>query len=97
MEFFRTNFPGKVLPKMHILEDHCNDWISNYTFGLAFHGEQGGESIHAEFNKLERTAWGVRDPVKQLMVIMKEHHLKTAPEIQVSIPLKTRKRKIESQ
>ena len=78
---------------MHILEDHCVDWMSNFKFGMAFHGEQGGESVHAEFNKLERMAWGVKDEINKLMVVMKEHHLKVSPELQISLP-PIKKRKI---
>jgi hypothetical protein len=40
INLFRKNFPGKTIPKQHILEAHCTDWIRLYGFGLGFHGEQ---------------------------------------------------------
>ena len=38
---YRKMFPGKVFPKLHILEHHCLEWIKRFGFGMATHGEQG--------------------------------------------------------
>ena len=44
MNFYRAHFSEvRVIPKQHILEAHCVQWIRRWGFGLAFHGEQGGE------------------------------------------------------
>ena len=59
---------------------------------MAFHGEQGGEALHAEFSVLKRRAHGVQNPVKQLVSIMKEHHTKLSRRQQAhDIPAKKRK------
>ena len=44
IKFFRNKFAEvSITPKQHILEEHCVDWIARWGFGMAFHGEQGGE------------------------------------------------------
>ena len=58
MTIYRENFQGKVLPKHNILEKHCIPWVMRYGFGLALHGEQGGELIHSSVAKLERRGMG---------------------------------------
>ena len=48
MTFYRAWFPNvRIVPKQHILEAHCVQWIRRWGFGLALHGEQGGEEMHA--------------------------------------------------
>ena len=62
MAFFRSNFPTvSILPKQHILECHCVDFIRNWGFGLGLHGEQGGEETHAAINQLKRRTWGLKE------------------------------------
>ena len=34
------------LPKMHLLEDHMEEWLGRYYLGVGLMGEQGVESIH---------------------------------------------------
>ena len=58
---FRKHFPNIVTLKMHFLEEHVPKWIEMHGFGMALHGEQGGESIHREFNKLENTMSHVKN------------------------------------
>ena len=81
MDYFRANFPGKVLPKHHILEDHVLQWIKRWGVGMALHGEQGVESVHKTFNRLTLTHNGVRNSLAQLMSIMKEHQTHCSPEL----------------
>ena len=51
MTFYRARFPEvRIIPKQHILEAHCVRWIRRWGFGLALHGEQGGE-VNSEQNK----------------------------------------------
>lgn len=48
MSFFRDRFPSvKIIPKQHILECHCFDFMSKWGFGLSLHGELGGEETQA--------------------------------------------------
>lgn len=56
MAYFRENWPDSTItPKMHMLEDHAVDFIKKWKAGFGIYGEQGGESIHREFNGLNRT------------------------------------------
>lgn len=93
MEFYRECFPNKILPKHHILEDHILQWIHRWHFGLALHGEQGGESVHKEFNRLQRAMYGIQNPLHRLLSVMKEHHTIVSPAIQshVAVPSKRKK------
>ena len=55
MTFFRDNWPGVwITPKLHILEDHTVPFIRRFHGACGFYGEQGGESIHAIFNKKKK-------------------------------------------
>ena len=92
MEFYRDTFPNKVIPKMHFLEDHVVPWMQRWKCGMAFHGEQAVESLHAEFNKLQRAACGIKNKTSQLLSMMKSHHLKCSPLIHTYIiPAKKRR------
>ena len=52
---------------------------------LTLHGEQGGESLHREFNKLGRVMQGVQNETEKLFCTMKEHHTSTSPIVQSNI------------
>ena len=91
---YRQHFPMKILPKHHILEDNVVPWIRRWGFGMGFHGEQGGETLHAEFNSLKRRHNGIKCPVQQILSIMKEHHTKTSPLIQAHV-IQPKKRKLQ--
>ena len=81
MNFFRTTFPSATVPvKMHLLEDHAEEWIRAHGVGFGMMGEQGAESIHARFNGLLRTYATIRNNVKKLEYIMKEHLTSIAPQ-----------------
>ena len=88
LDFFRKKFPGALLPKHHLLEDHVLEWMEKWRFGMAMHGEQGGESIHREFNRIERNMCHVANLSQKLLFIMREHHTLTHPEIQSQTELK---------
>ena len=69
LDFFRTHFPDMtVSPKMHILEDHIIPFIKRWHFGLGLFDEQGGETIHKEFNQLAARAWGAHSDVEKLRI-----------------------------
>jgi len=46
---------GHITPKLHLLEDHTVPLIKEVHVGLGLLAEQGAESIHAQFNTLERS------------------------------------------
>ena len=64
-----------------MLEDHIAPWIRQWGYGMAFHGEQGVESIHAEFNRLQRAACGIRNKELHMKSVMRSHHMRCAPLI----------------
>ena len=89
---FRKFFPGKVFPKLHILEHHCIEWIEKYEFGLAAHGEQAGEAVHASVALLERRGRGIRDKQTQMRIIVSSQHLQASPVLHQCVPpIKKRK------
>ena len=61
--------------KMHILEHHMLEWISQHHVGCGLMGEQGAKSIHSQFNSLTSTYKTIADPVERLRCVMKEHYL----------------------
>ena len=67
--------------------------IKKTKHGLAFTGEQGIESVHAQFNTLKRSFHGIRNDKDRLLATLREHHLKTSPQIHVEAPV-PKKRKL---
>ena len=61
---------------------------------LALHGEQGLEHTHAEFNDLQHSIKNVRKPMDNLFCLMKEHHVRTTPNVFVQMPPVKRRRKL---
>ncbi len=60
MSFYRTHFPGKVIPKLHMPENHVLPWPHRWGVDMAMHGEQSGLSVHAQFNTLTATNYSRR-------------------------------------
>jgi hypothetical protein len=57
MDYYRLTWPSaSITPKMHLLEAHVIQVIQKWGLGIGVYGEQGGESLHAEFNNLNRLA-----------------------------------------
>ena len=92
MEKYRGCYPKKVIPKMHMLEEHVLPWIERWGVGMALHGEQRGESIHAEFNRQTAIAGGIRNKVDQLKSVMRNHLTKCSPQIQEEVILPKRRK-----
>ena len=89
MNFYRTHFSEvRIIPKQHILEAHCVQWIRRWGFGLAFHGEQGGEEMHATVNTLKRRAWGLKNDEDRLCLLMKEQLTQASPVLLATPPKK---------
>ncbi len=42
-------------------------------------GEQGAESLHAQFNTTERSYNNMRDRVQRIKVVLEAHHLQLMP------------------
>ena len=87
MTLFRKHFPEKTIPKQHILEKHCTNWIRMYGFGMGMHGEQGGEFVHSTISKFEIWAGGIRNKILNSKGVMKAHLLNTSPTVNALIPL----------
>ena len=62
---------------MHMLERHIVKQIKK-EMGLL--GEQGAESIHSNFNTIERSYAGIPNKKNRLLRVTQEHHLRIDPE-----------------
>ena len=88
MDFFRCQFPNtSIIPKQHFLEKHVTARMENWGFGMALHGEQGGEQMHAVINRMRSTAWGIRTDSGRLRHLMTEHLLLVTPDLSVPVPM----------
>ena len=95
--YYRRHFPGEsITPKLHFLEDHIVPWISQWHVGMAMHGEQGGEGIHKEFNKLDKIMSGIQDPLERLQATMREHIVSTDPGVNKEIPPVKKRKSVKS-
>ena len=74
-----TRQAGNITPKLHLLEDHVVPQMRAFGVGLALHGEQGGESIHHEWNEQESKLRGTTDELERLKQVMKSHTIGTLP------------------
>ena len=81
MEHFRITWPNeRITPKMHILEDHVVEFIIDWKIGCGFYGEQGGEAVHQEFNKMSSAYNNIKNNLDRLRYKMDMHMLSTAPK-----------------
>ena len=62
------------------LEEHVLPFVRKWSDGCCFLGERGAESIHAYFNKLNRTYCSIPVMVQRLRQEMVEHHLHVSPK-----------------
>ena len=96
MRFYREMFcqlqDYRVLPKQHILEDHCVVWMKKWGFGLGLHGEQGGEQIHHTMNGIKTSTWGIRKKENRLRYEMMLQLFKCSPVLQISARPKVAKK-----
>ena len=76
MTFLRKKFPDtSIIPKQHILENHVSAWMETWGFGMGLHGEQGGEQIHADINRMKHRAWSI----KNILTETETHHDRSLP------------------
>ena len=92
MTFYRNNFAESVIPKMHILENHVIPFIKKWHVRTGLMAEQGIESIHASINSITQKYKGIRNKEKQLLYIIKEHHLLVSPLNKENVPVPTRRK-----
>ena len=64
-----------------MLECHVSDFIREWGAGLGFYGEQGGESIHKEFNAILPTCAHIKPATEKLRSALKKFILKSYPEV----------------
>ena len=95
MKYFRENWPNaSITPKLHMLEYHALPFIRKWGVGLGTYGEQGGESIHAEINRMKSTYCHMKG-LRRLKSIMNEHFIKNNPTVKkYQKKAQPRKRKI---
>lgn len=85
MEYFRANFQGEsITPKMHLTEYHVVPFITKWRVGLGFHGEQGGESVHARINTIRRDFRGLPDELAIQRSVLTTHWIQTRPGAQMN-------------
>ena len=95
MCYLRVNWPQEsIIPKLHILEDHVVEFIRRWKVGFGFYGEQGGESIHQEFNRMIDRYSTIKNPVDRVRYTMNQHLLTACPKTQEVKPV-VKKRKVE--
>ena len=78
---------------MHFMEDHILPWVRQWRVGSGLMGEQGAESLHADFNHTERAYNNMVDRVERLRVVLQSHHLKTLPCTRSLVPPLLKKKK----
>ena len=79
-----NTYPEATVP--HLLEDHTLQWANTNHVGFGLLGEQGDESIHAEFNRLGLAFGGIKDHMQNLMCIVKEHLRSIESQLVAAIP-----------
>ena len=82
---------GHITPKLHLLECHVVPSMRRFGVGLGLLGEQGGESIHAEFNLLQTTFRSVVRELDRLKMVVQQHCLTTLPQELAKVPSSRRK------
>ena len=96
MSYYRDTFPTETItPKLHMLENHVVPFIKKWGLGLGLYSEQGGESIHAEFNKLRRQYHSVTPANRRVLLTLKQHHVNSHPKPK-SMKVVPKKRKINA-
>ena len=63
-----------------MLEDHATDFVEKWKIGFGMYGEQGGESIHNDFNQLKITYFWMQLASRRLESMLQEHYRRIHPE-----------------
>ena len=91
---FESFYPGKLLPKHHILHKHCIPYIIRHGFGLGLMGEQGTEASHQTIARISERAVAIKDPLKKLQFIMHTHYLGVSPTLKIK---REKRRRVKKQ
>ena len=83
---------GNITPNLHLLEAHLPGAVKEFGNGMGLLAEQGGESIHREFNSLQHRHEGIVNEQQRLRTTVKQHLSSTLPR-QVPLFPGSRKRK----
>ena len=81
MAAYRSLFPNKVIPKQHILEHHCLQFMRSTGCSLGLLGEQGTEASHQSIGRISSRVLGINNDIDRLSFIMKAHILSVSPSI----------------
>ena len=57
-------------------------FIKQWGFGMALHGKQGGEQMHATVKKLKRRALGIMNDSGRLKVLTREQQIRASPMLE---------------
>ncbi len=91
LSYYREKFPqATTTVKLHLLEDHMIPFFKRWKVGFGLMGEQGAESIHASINTIKARYVGIPNRVDRLRCILRDHHLRVAPQ---NIALQPEKKK----
>ena len=84
--YYLSKFPKfNFTPKFHLLFKHVLTFTHKRCLGLGVMGEQEGEQLHAQFNKLHRrlirvkNTKGVPPELALLRAVMEEHLIQVYP------------------
>lgn len=85
---------GNITPKLHLLEAHVGQSMKHFGMALGLLGEQGMESIHAEFNTLDSRFSAIPSTLKRLTTCAEQHLIAALPKnISLRPPISSRKHK----
>ena len=97
MSYVRQEFPTcSITPKLHMLEDHMIPFIKRWRTGAGIYGEQGIESLHNEFNKLDPRFASLKPAEYKLKQIL-GNHVTGRNEIFQKLAIYPKKRKNEDE
>ena len=95
VQYYRTTFPtATILPKLQFGRPHSG-FYKKWGTGFGFLGEQGGESVHAVFNSLQRAYNKIPNGVDRLFHLVREHHVCLCPENLQEVPIPSKRKKTE--
>ena len=93
LNHYRVMLGGKIIVKMHLLEDHAVEHLRKFKMGFGLLGEHGFESIHHKFKE----TWNhniSKPPTKRLWCSMERHHVNVVPYLQ-SLKPQVKRRKVD--
>jgi hypothetical protein len=68
-----------ITPKLHLLEEHVPQFVERWNIGLAYMGEQGGEKLHAQFNRQDPGCRVMKGEANKLKAALTRHMISVIP------------------